>query len=282
MTLKAQHRWCLTGSPIFNRVHDLHALLKFLKAYPFDETSYFNSHITNLIKTDENKALKNLQKLFNCVALRRTKGAVADQLQLTPRFDKVQEVEFSPQERSLYETLKRSFSYFFHSSEVDDGRDESNGNIFQTITRLRRFCNHGLDLLPPDIRKILERSVNEKEISQALMNSRKTCDSCNEQPSKNKLSKLTIMSFQCGHTLCSRCLSEQQAMSQYCLLCFGLEVSRLSTNDAKCGEPEESRGNYIPSSKVLALLENLSAEAAADPFAKRYPVPTTNTLRASS
>ncbi|KAL8788591.1 MAG: hypothetical protein Q9195_007235 [Heterodermia aff. obscurata] len=171
-TLKAKHRWCLTGSPVFNRVHDLHALLKFLKAYPFDNTSYFNSHITNLLKTSEKKALENLKTLFNCVALRRTKSAVTDQLQLTPRIDRIQEVKFSSEERSLYETIRKSLSYFFHSSEADAGKAGSSGNMLQTITRLRRFCNHGLDLLPPEIRKVLERSVNEKEIAQVLMTTR--------------------------------------------------------------------------------------------------------------
>lgn len=256
---------------MFNRVHDLHALLLFLKAYPFDATSYFNAHITNLLKTNERKPLENFKMLFNCVALRRTKSAVTDQLQLPSRIDKVQEVEFSPQERTLYETLGRSFSYFFHSSEVDASKNESNGNILQTITRLRRFCNHGLDLLPPEIRMILERSANEKEIAQVLMAGLKTCDNCNAQPLSHNPSKLTITSFHCGHSLCSRCLPEHQTTNQYCLLCFGLEVSRLSANDATCGEPEESYGNYRPSSKVIALLESLSAERAADPVVKRFP-----------
>ena len=269
--LKAQHRWCLTGSPIFNRVHDLHALLKFLKVYPFDVTSYFNSHITNLLKTEEKRALENLGGLFNCVALRRTKSALADQLQLTPRVDKVQEVEFGPQERNQYEVLKRSLSLLFHSSEADVDKTESKGSVLQIITRLRRFCDHGLDLLPPEIRMAVKRSANEKELAQVLMTSLKTCDSCNVQPSNQSLSKLTITSFQCGHTLCSRCLPEQQAMNHDCLLCFGLEVSRLSTNDATYGKPEERYGNYRPSSKVIALLDNLSAEEAADPAAKRFP-----------
>ena len=269
--LKAQHRWCLTGSPIFNRVHDLHALLKFLKIYPFDLTSYFNSHTTNLLKTDEKKALENLKKLFHCVALRRTKSAVADQLQLTSRVDKVQEVEFFPQERTQYEVLKRSLSYFFHSSEVDVDKSESNGNVLQTITRLRRFCDHGLDLLPSEIRMVLKRSTNEKEIAQVLVASLKICEICNVQPSNQSLSKLTVKSFPCGHSICSRCLSEQQAMNNDCLWCFGLEVSQLSTNGATYGKPEERYGNYRPSSKVITLLENLSAEKVADPAAKRFP-----------
>ena len=195
---------------------------------------------------------------------------MADQLQLTPRADKVQEVEFSPQERTQYETLKRSFSFFFHSSEADAGKSESNGNILQTITRLRRFCNHGLDLLPPEIRMVLERSANEKEIARVLMTSPKTCDSCNLQPTNHNQSKLTVTTFQCGHTLCSRCMPEQQTMSQYCLLCFGVEVSQLSTNDEICSKPEEPYVNYRPSSKVIALLENLSAEGVADPAGKRF------------
>ena len=271
LKLKAQHRWCLTGSPIFNRVHDLNALLKFLRAYPFDSASYFNSHITDLLKTDEKKAIANLKKLFNCVALRRTKSAVTDQLQLMARFEKVQEVEFSSHERSLYEVLRRSLSYLFHSSEEDTSKIQSSGSILQTITRLRRFCNHNLDLLPPEIGMLLEGFADEKRIAEALMNSPKTCDCCNVQLSIHKSSELIFTSFQCGHTLCSRCSAEQQALNQNCLLCFGLEVSQLPSSEAKSGKSEQSYRNYQPSSKVLALLKNLSAEHTADPNGKRYP-----------
>ena len=248
----------------------MNALLKFLKAYPFDSTSYFDSHITQLLKTDERKALENLRKLFQCVALRRTKSTVMDQLQLMPRSDKSQEVDFSPQERDLYEVLRRSLFYSFHSSGVGANKSGSNGNVLRTITGMRRFCDHGLDLLPQEIRMLLEGSTGEKEIAQALTTSRETCDSCNLQSSAGDPSNIVLTSFQCGHTLCSKCFPEQQALNQSCLLCFGTEVSQNSADNVKHGESEDLYHDYRPSSKVLALLENLSAERVADPVVKRY------------
>ena len=251
-------------------MHDLNALLKFLKAYPFDSTSYFDLHITRLLETDEQKAFKNLKKLFQCVALRRTKRGVMDQLLLPPRFDKYHVVEFSHQERTLYDVLRKSLFQFFRSFGEDVNKDRSNASVLQTITRLRRFCNHGLDLLPLEIGTVLKGSADEKEIAQALTTSLRTCDSCNAKLSNGDLSRVIVTSFECGHTLCSRCLPEQQESSYVCLLCFGFDVSHYSFNVTKHWKSEESHRNYQPSSKVSALLENLLAERTIGSGIKRY------------
>lgn len=193
-----------------------------------------------------------------------------DQLQLTPRFDKSQEVEFSPQERDLYKLLGRSLFYFLRPSGVDANKNGSNGNVLRTITGMRRFCDHSLDLLPQEIRILLEESTDEKEIGQALTTSTETCDSCNGQSSGDDLSNIVLTYFPCGHTLCSQYLPGQQALNQSCLMCFGVEVPQHSANSIKYGKSEDLYHDYRPSSKVLALLENLSAERVADPAVKRY------------
>lgn len=270
MTLRARHRWCLTGTPIFNQVEDLGALLTFLKVYPFDSASYFHLHISAPLSTNPEKALSTLRKLFRCTSLRRTKDAVIDELQLTPRFDAIQEVQLNQYERRLYDVLKRSLAYFFRSTASDIDKTGSGSNVLQTITRLRQFCNHGLDLLPRETQDLFGEAIDEEEMTRAFMTRSKKCDSCDMQSSAADLSQIIFRAVWCGHTICSRCLPETQISNQSCPLCFSLEVSNYPSNNAQGLEPTVIYRKYQPSSKVSALLENLLIEQKICPAVKRY------------
>ena len=71
--LKAENRWCLTGTPIQNHIDDLFSLLKFLKVELFGEEYIWWNTYVNKSGGDKEKILKNI---LGPISLRRTKELV--------------------------------------------------------------------------------------------------------------------------------------------------------------------------------------------------------------
>lgn len=70
-TLKSYYKWCLTGTPIQNKLDDLFGLMMFLKLEVFGEYSWWNSYINNFHNEKETFGLLN--QILKTVLLRRTK-----------------------------------------------------------------------------------------------------------------------------------------------------------------------------------------------------------------
>ncbi|TRM66530.1 SNF2 family N-terminal domain-containing protein [Schizophyllum amplum] len=176
--LKATHRWCLSGTPLQNRVGELYSLVRFLGGDPFSfyfckrcpckslhwrfqdhktcddcghgpmqHTCFWNNEILTPIQKHGmdgpgKPAFKKLRILLDRMMLRRTKLQRADDLGLPPRTVIVRRDYFSPEERELYLSLfsdaKREFNTF-----VDRGTVLNNySNIFSLLTRMRQMACH--------------------------------------------------------------------------------------------------------------------------------------------
>ncbi|KAL8828540.1 MAG: hypothetical protein Q9191_002531 [Dirinaria sp. TL-2023a] len=171
----------------------------------------------------------------------------------------IQEVRLNHNERRLHDVLKSSLSYIFRSLSPDVDKTSSGSNVLQTITRLRQFCNHGLDMLPRNIQLLLEGLVDQEQVTRALITGPRTCDSCGVQSSVEDLSRIAFRALGCGHNLCSPCMQDERHSIPSCPLCSGLEEPHTFSSNA------QDLSRYQPSSKVLALLKNLSAEQKVYP-----------------
>ncbi|MCJ1313460.1 hypothetical protein MMC25_007138 [Agyrium rufum] len=146
--LAAQRRWAVTGTPVQNRLDDLGALIKFLRIKPFYEGSAFNEFILSPFKAADPEILPKLRVLVDGITLRRLKTLI----NLPDRVSEIIELEFSPDEKRLYNWFKQhsddTMRVIVRSRADKDtiGR-QSNQHVLQAIMRLRRICAHGKELL---------------------------------------------------------------------------------------------------------------------------------------
>lgn len=140
--LPADMRWAVTGTPIQNRLSDLAAQLKFLRVCPYDDTRRFESDITHLWKSSKaEEAVRRLKMLSRCLILRRPKATI----NLPLRTDFRRAVDFTPDERALYDEVKTQT--IATMKEVAYGQPNRAAprfvNVIQQINQMRLICNLG-------------------------------------------------------------------------------------------------------------------------------------------
>lgn len=143
-SLEAQRRWCLTGTPIQNRLDDLGSLTRFLRIYPYDTAARFNQYIRGPAQAGDPGFLKALRVFVDSFTLRRLR----DRIDLPERKDFVELLDFSPEERTLHDFFKEIAHV--QIQELARAREKNSGvqhHVLRGIMTLRLICAHGRDLL---------------------------------------------------------------------------------------------------------------------------------------
>lgn len=262
-TLHATHRWCLTGTPIQNRVEDLGALVGFLRVYPFDDPTHFRTHFVNSTQKENSTGIEKIKALIQAIALRRTKDTVCKELELRPRLNRVESVELSTGERTLYDIVKRSWNFATNHSRAIP-------NILQTITKLRQICNHGRELLSSETVIALDQAMINGRF-EPIFKDTISCDNCGVEVQDFQLAGIADTLPLCLHLLCNKCLTKTQEDNTEELICPVCAQSGISDSvledDSNANPVQRSPqhainidNSYQPSTKILALLQNLRAE----------------------
>ncbi len=146
--LWAQRRWCLTGTPIQNRIDDLGSLTRFLRLYPYDTTAGFNQYVRGPAQSGDADFLKSLRVFVDSFTLRRLK----DRVDLPNRKDLIVELEFSAEEQKLHDFFKdRAHVQIEELTEMAEKKKKVSGGIQHHVLRgimtLRLISAHGRELL---------------------------------------------------------------------------------------------------------------------------------------
>jgi SNF2 family DNA or RNA helicase len=147
--LESRFRWCLTGTPIQNSIHDLLALLVFIRHPECSSIEQYLSvlnHVSGSVRRAPQVAgAFPVGRLLRPILLRRCRRDQIDGrplLELESRSETIEYVTLSPAERCLYENMKllgREALQRLSESSADSGICM---HILVMLTRLRQICDH--------------------------------------------------------------------------------------------------------------------------------------------
>ncbi|KDQ65098.1 hypothetical protein JAAARDRAFT_64882 [Jaapia argillacea MUCL 33604] len=291
--LKSNYKWCLSGTPLQNRVGELYSLIRFLGVDPFafyfcrkcdckslhwkfsdkktcdgcghtpmQHTCFWNNEVLSPIQKNGMQgpgaiAFKKLRVLLDRLMLRRTKIERADDLGLPPRTVIVRRDYFSPEEKELYLSLfsdaKRQFNTYLDSGTVLNNYS----NIFSLLTRMRQMACH------PDL--VIRSKNNQGKFTSEDEGEATVCRLCND------IAEDAIQS-KCRHIFDRECIKQYLntaiEMNPQCPVChlpltIDLEAPalELAENVATTRQGILGRLNldtWRSSTKIEALVEELS------------------------
>ncbi|GAA5937456.1 DNA repair protein RAD16 [Sporobolomyces koalae] len=296
--LRSHFRWCLSGTPLQNRVGELYSLIRFVGADPYafyyckrcdckslhwlctkgpctecghsamQHLCYWNHEVLKPIQyggatSGEGQiAFEKLGLLLQRLMLRRTKVERADDLGLPPRIVNVRRDYFTEEEEELYKSLfqdvKRKFNTY-----ADEGTVLNNySNIFTLITRMRQMADH------PDL--VIKSKTAEPvqhaaaDVPQEIL----TCRLCLDEAED-------AIKTACRHIFCRECIRQYletavefkpECPACHSPLTVDLDQDAIEVDDTgRQGflsrlDPTKSR----TSTKLEALLEELSKTRSED------------------
>ena len=266
--LQGKSRWCLSGTPIQNKLEDIGNLFAFIRAYPFDKIGMFRRCITHPFEQGRTRdgASKHLGQLIDSVCLRRSRGL----LHLPSQKEYLRELELSPAERAQYEKTKRQMSRRLQRGTIVAGKDNTFGQ-FHVQLQLRILCNHGTYQNP--LSWMYRDLQNEREALYHLssgQNKEVKCSLCGESvPSLSTNQVYRTLTKECAHVLCDHCLEGQledgceteRRGSTQCPICRPVWESMRSPNRLTPPSSQEAPDKYFApvgkAAKMEALVEDL-------------------------
>lgn len=156
--LRAEYRWCLTGTPMQNNLDELQSLINFLRIKPYNDLSVWKDQITRPMSNGRGGvAIRRLQVYLKAFMKRRTKDVLRQEgalnpggkssaqgqsngFRITERKIKNISAEFSPEERGFYERLEQRTDKSLE--QMMGGKKLNYAGALVLLLRLRQACNH--------------------------------------------------------------------------------------------------------------------------------------------
>ena len=137
--IKAQHRLCVTGTPLENHLGELWSLFDFLMpGFLGDSKNFSKLWRTPIEKHGNSGRMALLARRIKPFILRRRKDEVAKEL--PPKTEIVREVELQGRQRDLYETVRAAMDVRIRQEVASKGFARSQIVILDALLKLRQVC----------------------------------------------------------------------------------------------------------------------------------------------
>lgn len=280
MSLKAERRWCLTGTPVQNGLDDLFSLLQFLRFHPFQTLPSARKYISEPLERQDEKGLRNLQLTMGAISLRRGRRQTCSR----HKNEEMIHVNLSADESQRYTSILEEARHLARTSGRKRGKI-----ILQSILALRQLCSHGSARVPSSKLHFNDNNTYGTPLSPTRSVNCDTCERNFSHPDKFE----GAFNGSCGHKVCSECLDKQkkgQFLDSVATLsqCYVCQEPTVACDFTNMSSPESDydmdQEDLLPlanvlSSKVETVLSNLinlqerSREENGNEPIKRYVLP---------
>ena len=239
--LRAEFRWCLTGTPMQNNLDELQSLIRFLRIKPYNEMAAWKEQIILPMKNGRGGlAMKRLQVFLKAFMKRRTKDILKAEGALNPggkadiegkpsngfriterRIERIV-ATFSTKERSFYENLEQRADKSL--KKMMGGDKLSYASALVLLLRLCQACNHpelvggsvandkealttgqGVGPQTPRKSKAVDNELDDvADLLGGLSVQTKKCDVCQLELTKEERSKGSIRCDECNGDLAAQ------------------------------------------------------------------------------
>ncbi len=137
--LRAEHRLCLTGTPMENHLGELWSLFDFVQPGLLGERQQFQRHYRTPIENDgDTKRAAALSRRIQPFLLRRTKDAVARDL--PPKIQIVEPIELDERQRDFYDGIRLGQHRRVRAAIEQQGLARSYITVLDALLKLRQAC----------------------------------------------------------------------------------------------------------------------------------------------
>jgi len=141
LALNAQHKLCLTGTPMENHLGEFWALFNFLMpGFLGGQKQFSKLFRTPIEKHSDQERKKILNKRIKPFILRRTKDKIATEL--PPKTEIIQTLRIEGKQAELYESVRLAMDGRLKDIIAEKGLKRSQIEVLDALLKLRQVCNH--------------------------------------------------------------------------------------------------------------------------------------------